>query len=120
MTKEPEFLDHYQLIEDDQGSHVFQTYAQAKQASKGNDAQIWFIREGEDEYYWCEQCGEFYPDFDEMTDEEAEAWHESMTEKHGASPWYVELYGNQFVNALGFFVSTEPCKPEHKDTTFVY
>jgi hypothetical protein len=120
VEEEPEFLDNYQLIEDDQGSHVFQTYAQAKKAAEGNDARIWFIREGEDEYYWVEDCGETLPDFDNISEDEASDWHEAMMEKHGSAPWAVESYIGQFVNCLGYFVSTKPVRPEHQHTIFKY
>jgi hypothetical protein len=120
MSDAPEFLDHYTLIEDDEGTHVYQTYARAKEAAEGNDARIWFIREGEDELYWIEECGETEPVFAELDEDEFSDWHESMMEKHGSAPWAVESFIGQFVNCLGFFVSTEPAKPEHQHTIFKY
>jgi hypothetical protein len=111
MSTEPEFTDHYEI-----SGEILHTYAKAKEAAEGNEARIWFIREGEDESYWTEECGETSPD----PEDEDDTWYEAMTEEYGSAPWTVEPYDGQFVNCLGFFVSTEPCKPEHINAVFRY
>jgi hypothetical protein len=34
--------------------------------------------------------------------------------------WDVELYRGQLVNHAGFFVTAEPCRPEHRDEIVTY
>jgi hypothetical protein len=39
---------------------------------------------------------------------------------HLEEPWAVESWNGQFVNCLGFYVTIEPVRPEHKHEVFDY
>lgn len=72
---------------------IFPTYKTALQAADNEPDRVWFIRHGDGS------------SSDDVEDDEL---------------WDVELYKGQLVNCAGFFVSTEPCWPEHWDTIFTY
>lgn len=91
-----EFIDHYELVTDDNGDHVIPTFALALELAGNDHDKVWFVRSGDDD-----------------GDPDDEDFKEPV--------WDVELYhGHQMVNRLGFFVTTEPCKPEHRYTIFQY
>lgn len=135
ITPEPvlEFTDHYELVEDKDGQqiHDFET---AKLLSAGDDKRMWFIREGDDfcvcpsncpdcsqrltdedetetpDQYCCPNCSKLW-DYDDIRSESCDC---------GCNDYDVELWTGQFVNCVGFFVTTTPCKPEHTTTIFTH
>lgn len=86
--------DHYKLLGE---AEVFHTYTAAEKAADGNPDHIWFVRGGDEPICTC-------------SDEECEC----------EEVWDVELYHGQFVNNVGFFVSEEPCRPEHREAVFTF
>lgn len=96
-----DFLDHYTLINDEEGHVGPFDHASALRLAKDVD-HIWFVREGDvDEDCTCDE------------DEDCECDTETVW---SVEPWF----GRQFVNCLGFFVTTERRKPEHNDVVFTY
>lgn len=90
-----EFIDHYELVEDAQGTHHIGTFLEALILAEGDPNRVWFVRYGdgchcEDEDCECEDI------------------------------WSVELENGQYVNHACYFVSTEPCKEEHRNVVFDY
>lgn len=119
-TKNPslEFLDHYDIVASSDGD-TFLSLNEARKLALNSDYRVWFVREGEDDGdYWVETLGE--EPCDSNDEEIHKRWRESMFEKHGPAPYSVELYKQQFVNKMGFFVSTKPCSRKHENTVFTY
>lgn len=87
-----DITDHYTLHGFGDGNCMYNTIAEARLAASGDEKRIWFIREGDD-------------DAEDGVDDPV---------------WSVEHWHGQFVNCLGFFVTEESCKPEHKNTIFIY
>lgn len=86
-----EFTDHYELVRDE----PFERHNDALTAAGGDFDRVWFIRHGDG-------C-----DCDDMDCECEDVWD-------------VELAGGQFVNRIGYFVTTKPCKEEHRGEIFTY
>lgn len=97
-----DFTDHYTAMEAD-GQQVIPTFDEAKKLASGDEKRIWFVRIGDE----CE-CDEEDPDYDEDEGCQCE------------STWDIQLYFGQHVNAGGFMVSTEPCKPGDENEIFTY
>lgn len=112
-----EFLNHYELVQVGQ-DHVVPTFQEAKEVAKGDLLRIWFIREVDDYEFWTDECNETAPDADDHAI--YDKWVDDMIQKHGFAPWVIESWRGQFVNCLGFFVTTKPCDPAHVDTIFTY
>ncbi len=86
-----EFTYHYRIIEHG-GDHVHHSLVEARHTAGNDDMRIWFIR----------IIGDGPENEDEEYTGDIEIWH------------------GQFVNCAGFFVSTEPCRPEQRDEIFTY
>jgi hypothetical protein len=99
-----DITDHYTVGE------CFSTLAEAQEAAGNDPDRIWFVRGGDD------------TDTDEdgyLIDEDGKPVRDDNGNLVDYT-WDVELWDGQFVNCLGFFVSTEPCRPEHRNTVFTY
>jgi hypothetical protein len=102
MTDGPigEFTDHYQIVGD---GEIQPSYSGALHVAAGNKDRVWFIRHGDG-------CDCEHPD--KMDDEDFECGCEEV--------WDVEVADGQYVNSVGYFVTTEPCRPEHRSELFTY
>jgi hypothetical protein len=96
-----DITDHYELLESDDGDIIHQSLERARRTADDNPDRIWFVRHSDTD---C-QCGA--------------DWEEGI-ECDCEPDWDVELYRGQFVNNVGFLVTTEPCRPEHRDEIFTY
>ena len=98
-----EFTDHYQI----QGE-IHASKQQALKAAFFNPGLLWFVRHGDG------SCNCTCPE----GQDEDEFWenHECDFEE----TWDVALDHGQYVNCAGYFVTAEPCRPEHRDTIFTY
>ena len=103
MDELPEFTDHYQVVYD--GDLIRPSYADALRVAGGNKDRVWFVRHGDG----CDcELGD-----DDWDSEEGYSCECEET-------WDVELANGQYVNTLGWFVTTEPCRPEHQNKIFTY
>jgi hypothetical protein len=64
---------------------------EARLKAFNDSARIWFVRHGDND-----------------------------TEGATESAWEVESWKGRFVNCLGFFVTTDPCRPGDEDKIFPY
>lgn len=113
-----EFTDEYELVRDE----VFPSLEAALAAAEGNERRIWFIREGDEGgTEACADCG----DVGDIVEDGDDHWicgcgHRNKGPSFVDYKWDVERWRGQFVNCLGFFVTTEPCKPEHDIAIFTH
>ena len=89
-----DILEHYDLVEN---AKIFDWLHEALKAADDNPDRVWFVRHGDDDE--CEN---------DCEDRECE------------QTWDVELYHGQYVNRVGYFVSSEPCRPEDRNEVFTY
>jgi hypothetical protein len=94
-----EFTDHYTIV----GDAKIQPFLEdAMRVADGDKDRIWFIRHGDG--CDCEPVNGDDEDFECECEE----------------TWDVELLDGQYVNRVGYFVTTEPCRPEHRSELFTY
>lgn len=86
-----DFTHHYTMARDE----IFQRHNHALEAANGDFNRVWFIRHGDGCGCDDDDCG-------------------------CDNSWEIELAGAQFVNRIGYFVTTEPCKEGHRGAIFTY